>query len=108
MLEKKGPQTSHVNENLHLKTFVHRFTSSIDLDRFEDWLRGLPDTVYRIKGYISFQHTSSIYLFQYSYGTPLYLKEPVKIPLNFVIIGENLDVDSLSAQLDQLEHTKES
>ncbi|MGM0835077.1 MAG: CobW family GTP-binding protein [Bacillota bacterium] len=107
-IEKESHHSAHVNEKLHLKTFVHRFTSSIDLDRFEDWLRSLPDTVYRIKGYLSFQHAASIYLFQYSYGTPLYLKEPVKVPLNFVIIGENLDVDSLKAQLMRLEQTKES
>jgi G3E family GTPase len=107
-IEKESHHSAHVNEKLQLKTFVHRFTSSIDLDRFEDWLRRLPDTVYRIKGYLSFHHASSIYLFQYSYGTPLYLKEPVKVPLNFVIIGENLDVDTLKAQLMQLEQTKES
>lgn len=105
-LEKENHQAAHVNDKLHLKTFVHRFTSSIDLDQFEDWLRSLPDNVYRIKGYLSFHHTSSIYLFQYSYGTPLYLKEPVKVPLNFVLIGENLDIETLSSQLNELEQTK--
>ncbi|MFE7062280.1 CobW family GTP-binding protein [Sutcliffiella sp. NPDC057660] len=107
-IEKESHHSVHVNDMLHIKTFVHRFTSSIDLVRFEDWLRSLPDTVYRIKGYLSFHHAASIYLFQYSYGTPLYLKEPVKVPLNFVMIGENLDVDSLKAQLMQLEQTEES
>lgn len=101
---KKGSHAgAHVNEALHLKTFVYQFSSQIDLDEFEDWLRNLPDSVYRIKGYLSFEHTSGVYLFQYSYGTPLYLKELVKVPLNLVIIGENLNTDTLKQQLASLE-----
>jgi G3E family GTPase len=106
-LEKESHSSSHVKDALHLKTFVYQFTSSIDLDEYENWLRNLPDTVYRIKGYLSFEHTSGVYLFQYSYGTPLYLKELVKVPLNLVIIGENLDVSLLKSQLQELENQKE-
>ncbi|WP_223701917.1 CobW family GTP-binding protein [Sutcliffiella deserti] len=107
-VEKSSHSKIHATENLHLKTFVYQFHSSIDLDSFEDWLRGLPDTIYRIKGYLSFEHTSGLYLFQYSYGTPLYLKEPIKVPMNLVVIGENLNVDILSQQLQKLEKRKES
>lgn len=102
-LDKTSHEGAHVNEALHLKTFVYQFSSQIDLDEFENWLRNLPDSVYRIKGYISFEHTSGIYLFQYSYGTPLYLKELVKVPLNLVIIGEDLNIDDLKQQLAVLE-----
>lgn len=101
--EKSSHEKAHATENLHLKTFVYQFTSAIDLDEFENWLRSLPDTVYRIKGYLSFKHASSIYLFQYSYGTPLYLKEPIKVPLNLVIIGEDLNIPHLTADLQKLE-----
>ncbi len=103
-LEKGSHAGAHVNKALHLKTFVYQFSTQIDLDEFEDWLRNLPDSVYRIKGYLSFEHTSSVYLFQYSYGTPLYLKELVKVPLNLVIIGEDLNIDLLKQQLASLEN----
>jgi G3E family GTPase len=102
-IEKGSHAGAHVNEALHLKTFVYQFSNQIDLDEFEDWLRNLPDSVYRIKGYLSFEHTSGVYLFQYSYGTPLYLKELVKVPLNLVIIGENLNTETLKQQLASLE-----
>ncbi|WP_078380306.1 CobW family GTP-binding protein [Sutcliffiella halmapala] len=104
-IEKDSHLKAHATENLSLKTFVYQFASSIDLDEFEDWLRELPDSVYRIKGYLNLKHTSSIYLFQYSYGTPLYLKEPIKVPLNLVIIGENLNIPLLTSQLQKLEET---
>ncbi|WP_226681644.1 CobW family GTP-binding protein [Sutcliffiella horikoshii] len=106
-LEKGSHSSAHVKESLHLKTFVYQFTSKIDLDEFEDWLRNLPDSVYRIKGYLTFEHSNSVYLFQYSYGTPLYLKELVKVPLNLVIIGEDLDVELLTEQLQSLEKNKQ-
>lgn len=102
-IEKGSHEGAHVNKALHFKTFVYQFSSQIDLDEFEDWLRNLPDSVYRIKGYLSFEHTSGVYLFQYSYGTPLYLKELVKVPLNLVIIGENLNTETLKQQLASLE-----
>ncbi|MCM3617220.1 GTP-binding protein [Sutcliffiella horikoshii] len=102
-LEKSAHQRADVKEALRLKTFVYQFSSQIDLDEFENWLRGLPDSVYRIKGYLSFEHTSGVYLFQYSYGTPLYLKELVKVALNLVIIGEDLNIDMLRQQLESLE-----
>ncbi|QFT89266.1 Putative metal chaperone YciC [Bacillus sp. THAF10] len=102
-LEKEEHEVSHVKEQLNLKSFVYQFQSAIDLDEFENWLRQLPDSVYRIKGYLRFEHTSSIYLFQYSYGTPLYMKEMVKVPLNLVLIGENLDQQMLRDQLQHLE-----
>jgi G3E family GTPase len=107
-VEKASHTKAHATENLHIKSFVFQFSSSINLDQFEDWLRKLPDNVYRIKGYLSFTHTTGIYLFQYSYGTPLYLKEPIKVEKNLVIIGENLNIPDLTSQLQQLQEKKES
>ncbi|WP_100333673.1 CobW family GTP-binding protein [Bacillus alkalisoli] len=102
-IERDKHEALHVKNELNLRTFVYEFKNEIDLDEFEDWLKNLPDTIYRIKGYIKFKNTSSIYLFQYSYGTPLYLKEPIKVPLNLVIIGEELQKDILTSQLKKLE-----
>ena len=103
-IERDQHESLHVKTNLNLRTFVYEFKNEIDLDEFEDWLKNLPDTIYRIKGYIKFKNTSSIYLFQYSYGTPLYLKEPIKVPLNLVIIGEELQKDTIISQLEKLEN----
>ncbi|WP_404331950.1 GTP-binding protein [Mesobacillus maritimus] len=39
----------------HIKTYVHTFLHPIDEQLFENFLRTMPDTIYRIKGYISFK-----------------------------------------------------
>jgi G3E family GTPase len=96
-------EEAHVHRKLHLKTFVYKFTQPIDLEQFEDWLRGMPDCIFRIKGYMRFTHSDSLYLFQYSYGMPIYMKELVKIPTNLVLIGENLPVEQIRKELQQLE-----
>lgn len=93
----------HSIAHLHLQTIVYTFTESISYERFEEWLRALPDTVYRIKGYIRFTHSEYPFLFQYSYGTPVMLPELVKMPLNIVIIGQNLNHDQIVQELNSLE-----
>ena len=66
-------------------------------------MRKLPETVYRIKGYIGFSHSQYPYLFQYSYGTPVMVQELMKMPLNIVIIGQHLNKDEIIGQLSELE-----
>ncbi|WP_461200280.1 CobW family GTP-binding protein [Anoxybacillus sp. TBDG-1] len=90
-------------ERLRIQTYVHTFTKPIDLDMFEQWVRQLPDTIYRMKGFLRFTHTSGIYAFQYAYGTPLYMKEEMSVPLHFVIIGEQLDKQKLKHELDSVQ-----
>ncbi|MBM7702001.1 CobW family GTP-binding protein [Metabacillus iocasae] len=103
-LRKKGQhEQTHVHDHLHLKTFVHEFKNPVDVDQFENWLRNMPDTIYRIKGYMRFTHSKETYLFQYSYGMPLYMKELMKFPSVLVFIGENLQHDEMKKQLQQLE-----
>lgn len=93
-----------VHHHLHLNAMVYTFNKSIDKTDFDDWLRNLPDTVYRIKGYLSFTHSQYLYLFQYAYGIPMYMNEMIKMPLNLVIIGENLNKQQLSRQLMEMEN----
>lgn len=50
-------------ERLRIQTYVHTFTSPIDLDVFEQWVRQLPDTIYRMKGFLRFTRTSGVYFF---------------------------------------------
>ena len=66
-------------------------------------MRNLPDTVYRMKGYLSFTHSQYPYLFQYAYGMPMYMNEMMKMPLNIVIIGEDLNKQLMISQLKELE-----
>ncbi|SFA91951.1 MULTISPECIES: GTP-binding protein [unclassified Bacillus (in: firmicutes)] len=92
-------------ETTTLSTFVYQFKSAISQTDFEDFLRGLPDSIYRIKGYVKFNHSSLPYLFQFSYGMPLYMKEDMNLPLNLVFIGENIDWNEISSSLKSLERT---
>lgn len=101
--EKKHHEQSHVSKNLHVRSYVHTFTNPIDLDQFEKFLREMPDTIYRIKGYITFSHSTESFLFQYSYGMPLYMKEQIKRKQTLVFIGENLDHETLKQQLAAVE-----
>ncbi|MFJ8101855.1 CobW family GTP-binding protein [Lysinibacillus sp. NPDC096212] len=63
-------------------------------ERFEDWVRTLPETVYRMKGYVPIEGVKNPMLFQYAYGMVQWLPEYVKMPAKLVIIGE--DVSSLN------------
>lgn len=97
---------SHVVNDLKLSTFVYTFSNAVDLDQFESLLQALPDTIYRIKGYVKFSSSSFPYLFQFSYGMPIYMKEEMNMPLNLVFIGENIQWEEVSRKLQELEKTK--
>ena len=101
--KKEGRIDTHVQTDLRLSTFVFQFQKPISQDSFENFLRSLPDTIYRIKGYILFSHSQYPDLFQYSYGMPLYMKEYMKMPLNLVFIGQVTDWSEIEAQLRKLE-----
>ncbi|MFJ8089484.1 CobW family GTP-binding protein [Lysinibacillus sp. NPDC095746] len=63
-------------------------------EQFEDWVRTLPENVYRMKGYVPIEGIKNPMLFQYAYGMVQWLPEYVKMPAKLVIIGE--DVSSLN------------
>jgi hypothetical protein len=54
---------------------------------------------------VAFTHSSYPFLFQYSYGMPVYMPEYMKMPLTLVIIGEELDQEILYSQLKKLEQS---
>jgi G3E family GTPase len=97
-------QPFEVHNHLHLSAIVYSFEGGVHKADFEDWLRSLPDTVYRMKGYLSFTHSQYPYLFQYSYGMPMFMNEMINMPLNIVIIGENLNKQQILLQLKELEN----
>ncbi|UII54459.1 GTP-binding protein [Cytobacillus spongiae] len=100
---KNEVQKSHVAADLNLSTFVYRFQHSINQSKFEDFLRALPDSIYRIKGYVKFTQSQYPTLFQFSYGMPLYMQEYMNLPLNLVFIGEGIQWREIEEQLALLE-----
>jgi G3E family GTPase len=105
---KQSHEQTHVHRDLHIKTFVYTFIHPIDQVLFEEFLHQMPDTIYRIKGYITFTHSDFPFLFQYSYGLPLYMKEMIQYPNTLVFIGENLDHDWLEKELYTIEQQSQN
>ncbi|HYK72160.1 MAG TPA: GTP-binding protein [Pseudoneobacillus sp.] len=103
LTKKQDIKSVKVQTDLRLSTFVYTFKKSVDLDQFEQFLRSLPDGIYRIKGYVKFNENDFPYLFQYSYGMPIYMKEDMNYPLNLVFIGEKMIWDEINKQLNELE-----
>jgi G3E family GTPase len=92
-----------IHLDLQLRSFVYQFQHPVHQLAFEEFLKNMPDTIYRMKGYVQFTSSTYPYLFQYSYGMPVYMKEYLNMPLNLVIIGEKVDWGELEQQLSQLE-----
>jgi len=76
--------------NLPLASKLITFDNPVDKDEFEEWVKSLPDTVYRMKGYVPVKGVSNPYLFQYAYGMVNWLPEYVKMDPRLVIIGEGI------------------
>jgi G3E family GTPase len=93
----------HADEHLHIKTFVHSFSRPISQELFEDFLRTMPDTIYRIKGYIRFEQEGETIFFQYSYGMATYAKADLKMKNTLVFIGEHIDHETFSKTLTEIE-----
>jgi G3E family GTPase len=89
---------------LNLTTFVYQFQGPISHTDFEQFLKDLPESIYRIKGYVKFDPSSKPYLFQYSYGMPFYMKEEMNLPLNLVFIGESIHWSGIEGILKKLEN----
>ncbi|CAM3810762.1 CobW family GTP-binding protein [Alkalicoccus chagannorensis] len=90
-------------DHLHVKTYVHTFAEPIREEAFEAFLRSMPETIFRIKGYLRFQGEEKTLLFQYSYGMPSYVPADLKRKNTLVFIGEDLDSEALARELKMLE-----
>lgn len=78
-------------KGLPLMSKLVTFSESVDQLDFENWIRTLPDTVYRMKGYVPVKGVKNPYLFQYAYGMVNWLPEYVRMEPRLVIIGEGID-----------------
>lgn len=77
--------------NLPLTSKLITFDKPVDKDEFEEWVKSLPDTVYRMKGYVPVKGITKPYLFQYAYGMVNWLPEYIKMEPRLVIIGEGIN-----------------
>lgn len=90
------PTTIHkadLGHHLHLSSRLVTFPQSVDFtqEEFENWIRTMPETIYRMKGYVPVKGIKNPMLFQYAYGLTQWLPEYVHMEPNLVIIGENVD-----------------
>ncbi|MCS5348374.1 GTP-binding protein [Staphylococcus aureus] len=103
-LENENHQHHHHHHGI--KSMHYTFSGPIDRQLFYQFILKLPDSVLRLKGYVTFRDKpEAIYEFQYAYGLPDYGIVLMNVPLTIVIIGEDLDTNQLRNQLDMLQFT---
>lgn len=90
-ISKDDIHSAKIGKHLHLSSRLIDFNKSYTQQQIEDWIKTLPSTVYRIKGYIPVEGVKNPMLFQYAYGLVQWLPEYIKMPAKVVIIGENVD-----------------
>lgn len=87
---KETLETAEIGK-LNLNTKVLRFNEPVKRESFEEWMRNLPETVYRIKGYVPLEGDKYPHAFQYAYGMAQWLPEYMKMQPQIVVIGEGID-----------------
>lgn len=89
-------EKADLGHHLHLSSRLVDFTGQeFTQEQVEDWVRTLPQTVYRMKGYLPIAGNSKPMLFQYAYGLIQWMPEYIKMEPKLVIIGdavENLEL----------------
>ncbi|MDN4607640.1 CobW family GTP-binding protein [Sporosarcina highlanderae] len=77
-------------KHLPLTSKLITFEKDVDKAEFEAWVQSLPDTVYRMKGYVPLKGTKNPFLFQYAYGLVNWMPEYIKMEARLVLIGEGV------------------
>ncbi|WP_426392341.1 CobW family GTP-binding protein [Mammaliicoccus sciuri] len=86
-----------------IQSINYTFSGPIEMKLLMNFLRQLPDSILRIKGFLKFrEEPEQTYLFQYAFGVPQYEPEIMNMPLTIVIIGESIDKASIRNKLDML------
>lgn len=91
-LTTRSHQPSRIGMELLLGSKLELLEEPYPQSIIEGWVRSLPDTIYRIKGYVNIPGATHPYLFQYAYGMTQWLQEDIKLKSQVVIIGENVHV----------------
>ncbi|MGG1517030.1 GTP-binding protein [Paenibacillus oryzisoli] len=98
----------HHHTHDHVIAYTHYFNRPIDLDKFEEVIRSLPQQVYRAKGIVQTTDGESTmhHLFQYAYRElefmNLRIKPKVAVQNVAVFIGENFSKDDVIQALDKI------
>lgn len=97
-IAKEDIVSARLGKSFNLGSRLVEFEGSFTQEVFEDWVRNLPETVYRMKGYVPIEGVKNPMLFQYAYGMVQWLPEFIKMPAKLVIIGEDIEsVDVIRA-----------
>lgn len=81
-----------IGKQLTLSSRLHTFSEPVEKEVFEQWVKELPDTVYRMKGYVPLVGYKNPFLFQYAYGMVQWLPEYIKMEPQIVIIGDQVEI----------------
>ncbi|WP_323703104.1 GTP-binding protein [Mammaliicoccus sp. Dog046] len=96
-------ESQHKHQHVGIQSMSYTFSGPIEMALLIQFLKDLPDSILRIKGFMKFkEEPEQTYLFQYAFGVPQYEPEMMNMPLTIVIIGESLDKASLRNKLDML------
>lgn len=88
---EKDINETALGKQLFLSTRLYTFQEAVEQEEFETWVRSLPDTVYRMKGYVPIKGHKYPFLFQYAYGMVQWMPEYMKMEPQIVIIGDKID-----------------
>lgn len=84
-------QPVQIGKHFHLRSKLIEFQDYVEKEAFEEWVQSLPDTVYRMKGFVPIKGIRYPMLFQYAYGLVQWLPEYMNMPWKMVMIGEHID-----------------
>ncbi|WP_150267934.1 CobW family GTP-binding protein [Paenibacillus tepidiphilus] len=89
----------------HVMAYTHYFRQPVNSEAFEQFVKALPRDVYRAKGIVTFNDTSSRFLFQYAYREADFMKITPQgdVPDVAVFIGEHFSSGELRRGLLELE-----
>lgn len=92
MIETASAPKHAVTSGSHLPitSKVLTFEAPVNQQHFEAWVRTLPETIYRMKGYLQVEGSRYSHVFQYAYGLVQWIPEYVQMPSTLVLIGEQL------------------
>ncbi|CAM3325012.1 GTP-binding protein [Paenibacillus lupini] len=96
----------HHHTHEHVMVMTHYMNGAVDSEKFEAFLKQLPDHVYRAKGIVSFSDTASRFLFQYAYRETDFIRITPQGDVNdvAVFIGEHFSKEMVLEELLKLEH----
>ncbi|MER2191370.1 MAG: CobW family GTP-binding protein [Solibacillus sp.] len=97
-ISKDDIVSARIGKSFNLGSRLIEFEESFTQEEFEDWVRNLPDTVYRMKGYVPIEGVKNPMLFQYAYGMVQWLPEFINMPAKLVMIGEDISAVSVIRQ----------